>query len=97
MSINVVNISDLTTVNGRGLDKRFLASCPDKVIRHSIMWHHKQKVQAKDYTVCRRSRITIFPLGDYRLDIQLGKLDNTVGWIKSWDWFVCSSLKCVYQ
>ena len=94
----LVNLSDITTTNGRKLDRKYLTSKGHIGRRNKYKQKRKNRVTSADYCIWREKIRWIFPTYDYRLDTPLQPWSISVeNWIEDQDWFVDKSKEFIYQ
>ena len=96
MMHGVVSLSDITTANGRSVDRIFLASSAFEGSRNDYYWPVKHHVSPSDYTVWRKTLEFIFP--NEHLLAPLGNwiMETNDDWLKHWEWFVTSEGQFLY-
>ena len=70
---HVVNISDISTADGRRLNLIYLKSSACSSIRNTSLWQFKHHVISSDYTIWRKFLRLAYPTYDYRLEKSLNK------------------------
>ena len=88
MKFKVIHLSDITTADGRKLEKRFLNKHPYDSFRNSYNWPTKHRVSVLDYGVWRKFLKYIFPNNNYTLVNPLGGWNPTDDLQYHWDWYV---------
>ena len=78
--LRVIHLSDISSANGRNLDKRFLSPKTLTVNKNSYLWPLNRKTFASDFTAWRKLMRWIFPLEPHSL------LHPLTTWSKHIDW-----------
>ena len=96
MRHNVVFLSDITTANGRSIDRLFTASSEFEEVRNNFECPSKHYVSSSDYTLWCKTLEYIFP--NEKLATPLGPwtLDKATDWLDFGDWFVTPNGEFLY-
>ena len=98
-SFAVVHISDVSSADGRKMDRFFLATKQVRKIRNTHNWPLKHHVTKADYTVWRKLLRLIFSADNEHLPTPLGKWIDmpTEDWLANWDYFISSDKQFLYH
>jgi len=93
---NVVSLADITSANGRHIDRIFTNSSGFEGSRNEFEWPSKHHVSSGDFTTWRKTLEHIFP-NEY-LPTALGPwiLDQQSDWLHLWDWFATTDGQFLY-
>jgi hypothetical protein len=97
MELNVIWISDITTADGRLIDKRYLQKGANTTCRNDYIWPIKHYTSTRDWQewrkwikgICRHNtRLLLNPLEEW-----IGQRDD---WKQHWDCFLTADLELLY-
>ena len=93
---NVVSLADITSANGRHVDRIFTNSSGFEGSRKAFKWPCKHHVSSRDFTTWRKALEYIFP-NEY-LPTALGPwiLEQQTDWLHLWDWFATTDGQFLY-
>ena len=95
--LQVMHLSDISSVNNRSLGKRFLSPKTLTVTRNSYLWSVKHKLFALDFTAWRKFMRWIFPLEPHNLLHPMTAWSKQIVWAGSWYYFLCDSYDFLYH
>jgi len=96
MMHGVVSLSDITTANGRSIDRIFLASSAFEGSRNDFYWPVKHHVSPSDYTVWRKTLEFIFPNEHLLAPLGPWIMDTNADWLAHWECFVTADGEFLY-
>jgi len=93
---NVVSLVDITSANGRHVDRIFTSSSGFEGSRNAFEWPCKHHVSSGDFTTWRKALEYIFP--NEFLPTALGPwiLEQQTDWLHLWDWFATTDGQFLY-
>lgn len=97
MALNVVWLSDISTADGRNIDRRWLSSQHHPVIRNNHKWPGIHHITSKDWRCWKALVETICTHQDYTLRYHLGEWQcETLEWVNKWDSFTTLNDEFLY-
>ena len=99
MKLNIVHLSDITTLDGRKLEMNFYSTTLPNIHRNDYDWPIKHFVTPKDVTMWRKFLRKVFNQPQFSLEKRLGPWNSMTNssWINSWDYFLPPDKEFIYQ
>ena len=83
----VVSLADITSANGKGIDRIFTSSSEFEGSRNNFEWPSKHHVSSGDFTVWRKALEYMFPNEQLVLPLGSWILTDPADWLEYWEWF----------
>ena len=99
MAFGVTHLSNVCSVDGTNLDKRFLQSQPNVIIKNNYDWPIKHHVSRYDMSKWRNLLRKIFCANALTLPHILGPWTpmSQSQWVETWDFFVTADKQFLFQ
>ena len=99
MKLGVINVSDISSADGKKVDENFYSTKSNTHRRNTYDWPLKHKISQTDYTVWRKFMKHIFRCNNASLPAPLGSWVqmDTKEWVDNWDFFVPLDRQFLYH